>query len=193
MAQTTARDSGDGLGGHLDEFWPDLGPDSAWLGGAGEGWERGPYFLDGLRAAGLLLDDPRLIAKMERWIDWTLTNQRATAGSAHRRTTDWWPNMIMLKVLTQYQEATGDPRVIPFMHALLRLSGEEDGRSPAKEWAIYRWQDEVLSVLWLYNRTGDAALLDLARQLQRQGFDWKGQFANFRYTDKVTKARREAQ
>ena len=37
-----------GLSGHLDEFWPDLGPNSAWLGGTGEGWERGPYFLDGL-------------------------------------------------------------------------------------------------------------------------------------------------
>ena len=31
-----------GLGGHLDEFWPDVGPQSAWLGGSGEGWERGP-------------------------------------------------------------------------------------------------------------------------------------------------------
>ena len=38
----------DGLGGHLDEFWPDVGPESGWLGGNGESWERGPYFLDGL-------------------------------------------------------------------------------------------------------------------------------------------------
>jgi len=30
-----------GLSGHIDEFWPDLGPKSAWLGGTGEGWERG--------------------------------------------------------------------------------------------------------------------------------------------------------
>src|SRR5262245_37303915 len=25
-----------GLSGHLDEFWPDLGPNSGWLGGTGE-------------------------------------------------------------------------------------------------------------------------------------------------------------
>ena len=37
-----------GLSGHLDETWPDVGPNSGWLGGTGESWERGPYFLDGL-------------------------------------------------------------------------------------------------------------------------------------------------
>jgi len=37
-----------GLSGHLDETWTDVGPESSWLGGKGESWERGPYFLDGL-------------------------------------------------------------------------------------------------------------------------------------------------
>ena len=40
------RVQADGLSGHLDEFWPDVGPNSGWLGGTGESWERGPYFLD---------------------------------------------------------------------------------------------------------------------------------------------------
>ena len=31
----------DGLSGHLDEFWPDVGQ-SQWFGGKAEGWERAP-------------------------------------------------------------------------------------------------------------------------------------------------------
>src|SRR6266540_4074770 len=93
-----------GLGGHLDEFWPDVGPNSAWLGGTGEGWERGPYFLDGLLPLGYLLDDPKLIAKAKKFVDWTLDHQRPNGGIGPEKNQDWWPNMVMLKALTQYQE-----------------------------------------------------------------------------------------
>lgn len=177
-----------GLTGHLDEFWPDLGPKSGWLGGTGESWERGPYFLDGLVPLAYLLDDPKLIAKAKPWLEWTLTHQRPDGSVGPAKNTDWWPNMIMLKALTQYQEATGDPRVIPLMeryfsHQLRLLSGR-----PLKEWAIYRWADELLSVLWLYNRNGDPRLLELASSLHTQGYDWKGHFANFQFPDKVQKS-----
>src|ERR1700747_45402 len=50
----------DGLTGHLDEFWPDVGPNSAWLGGTGEDWERGPYYCDGLISLAKLVDRPEL-------------------------------------------------------------------------------------------------------------------------------------
>ena len=56
-----------GLGGHLDETWADVGPNSGWLGGTGESWERGPYFLDGLVPLAYLLDDARLKAKAQKY------------------------------------------------------------------------------------------------------------------------------
>ncbi len=176
-----------GLSGHLDEFWPDLGPNSGWLGGKGESWERGPYFLDGLVPLAYLLDDQKLIAKANRWIRWTLANQRPDGSIGPAKNTDWWPNMVMLKALTQYQEATGDERVIPLMSKYFSHQLKSLGSVPLKEWAVYRWADEVLSVLWLYNRTGDPKLLELARELHKQGFDWKAQFAAFQYPGKVTK------
>ncbi|HNY15782.1 MAG TPA: hypothetical protein PKI12_09570, partial [Bacteroidales bacterium] len=41
------RIQAEGLTGNLDDFWPDL-KNSAWKGGSGGAWERGPYYLDGL-------------------------------------------------------------------------------------------------------------------------------------------------
>ncbi|HVP00833.1 MAG TPA: beta-L-arabinofuranosidase domain-containing protein [Bryobacteraceae bacterium] len=171
-----------GITGHLDEFWPDVGPNSAWLGGTGEGWERGPYYLDGLVPLAYLLDDPRLIAKARPWIEWTLAHQRPDGSIGPEKNRDWWPIMIMLKVLTQYQEATGDPRVIPAMQKYFAHQSTSLNSTPLVSWAIYRWQDELASILWLYNRTGDARLLDLAQQLKGQGFNWGNFFLHFPYT-----------
>ncbi|MCC7174998.1 MAG: glycoside hydrolase family 127 protein [Bryobacterales bacterium] len=177
-----------GLSGHLDEFWPDLGPTSGWLGGTGESWERGPYFLDGLVPLAYLTQDARLIAKVKRWMDWTLDHQQPSGWIGPVKNEDWWPNYVMLKALTQYQEATGDARVIPLMQKYYAFQLKHLDERPLKEWAILRWHDGVLSVLWLYNRTGDRSLLDLARKLHGQGHDWEAQFANFLYRDKVTRA-----
>jgi len=71
-----SRLQADGLTGHLDEIWPDVGPASAWLGGAGEDWERGPYYCDGLVPLAYLLHDDRLIDKAGHWMESVLTNQR---------------------------------------------------------------------------------------------------------------------
>ena len=71
------RIQANGLSGHLDETWADVGPNSGWLGGKGESWERGPYYLDGLVPLAYLLDDARLKAKAQRFVDWTLDHQAA--------------------------------------------------------------------------------------------------------------------
>jgi DUF1680 family protein len=177
----------DGLSGHLDEFWPDLGSNSGWLGGTGEDWERGPYFLDGLVPLAYLLEDQKLIAKANKWVNWTLENQRPDGSIGPAKNQEWWPRMTMLKVLAQYQEATGDPRVVPLMARYLDYHAKHAAERPLREWAKFRWGEEVLDILWLYNRTGDRRLFDLARTLHGQGHDWKAQFENFRYTTKTSK------
>jgi hypothetical protein len=176
-----------GLSGHLDEFWPDLGSQSGWLGGAGESWERGPYFLDGLVPLAYLTKEPALISKVKKWMDWTLDHQQPDGWIGPPRNRDWWPNFVMLKALIQYQEATGDARVVPVMEKYFAYQAKHIDQQPLKEWAIYRWHDEVLSILWLYNRNGDLSLLDLARKLHAQGHDWEAQFSDFRTKEKVTK------
>ncbi|MBB5057812.1 hypothetical protein HDF16_002518 [Granulicella aggregans] len=179
----------DGLGGHLDEIWADVGPNSGWLGGTGESWERGPYFVDGLLPLAHQLDDAKLKAKAQRFIEWTLTHQQANGMIGPASNDDWWPRMVMLKVLTQYEEATGDPRVVPFMARYFRYQLETLPARPLRDWGKFRWQDNALSVIWLYNRTGDQSLLQLAKLLHEQGHDWQAQFADFKYTEPVTPER----
>jgi uncharacterized protein len=177
----------DGLSGHLDETWPDVGPNSGWLGGSGESWERGPYFLDGLTPLAYLLGDARLKAKAQKYIDWTLDNQAASGMFGPRSNDDWWPRIVMLKVLTQYQEATGDPRVIPLMQRYFQYQLAELPKRPLRDWGRFRWQDEVVSVFWLYNRTGDPKLLDLVSMLHAQGYNWIAQYADFKYKERITR------
>jgi DUF1680 family protein len=176
-----------GLGGHLDETWADVGSNSGWLGGSGESWERGPYFLDGLIPLAYLLDDAGLKAKAQKFVDWTLTNQRPNGMIGPRSNDDWWPRMVMLKALAQYQEATGDPRVIPALSRYFAYQLSTLPTRPLVDWGKFRWQDNVLIVIWLYNRTGDPKLLELAELLHKQGFDWQANFADFKYTQPITR------
>ncbi len=177
-----------GLSGHLEEFWPDLGPNSAWLGGTGEGWERGPYYLDGLVPLAYLLDDAALKAKAQKWVDWALQSQRPDGGIGPTKNQDWWPNMLVLKGLMQYQQATGDARVVPFMEKYFAYQSSQMDQRPLLEWARFRWAEELLPIRWVYQQTQNPQLLVLAGQLARQGFNWEQEFANFPFTQPTTSA-----
>jgi len=182
------RIQADGLGGHLDECWPDVGPNSGWLGGTGESWERGPYFVDGLLPLAWQLDDASLKAKAMRFMNWTLDHQAPNGMIGPASNDDWWPRMVMLKVLAQYHDATADPRVIPVLTRYFHYQLDALPARPLNSWGKYRWQDEALIVEWLYRRTGDPKLLQLADLLQQQGYDWIAGFKDFQYTTPTTRA-----
>lgn len=182
------RIQADGLSGHLDETWADVGPNSGWLGGTGESWERGPYYLDGLIPLAYLLDDQRLKAKAQKYIEWTLRSQKADGMFGPSSNDDWWPRMVMLKALMQYAEATADPRVVPFMHRYFVYQFASLPKRPLRDWGKFRWQDNVLTVLWTYNRVGDPRLLELVQLLHAQGYDWVGEFSEFPYKRTVTRS-----
>ena len=63
------RIQADGLSGHLDEFWPDI-QNSRWFGGDTEGWERAPYWLDGVIPLAYLLDDDAAFLELSPLAGW---------------------------------------------------------------------------------------------------------------------------
>lgn len=171
-----------GLTGHLEEIWDSVGSYSGWLGGTGERWERGPYYLDGLVPLAYLLQDEALIAKSRKWIEWTLASQQADGWFGPALNADWWPRMVMLKVLTQVCEATGDARIPPFLHRYFRYQLAHLAERPLYDWGVPRGGDNLLSVLWLYRRDPQPYLLDLAGLILEQTQDWTDLFTDFPYT-----------
>jgi DUF1680 family protein len=186
-----------GMTGHLDELYPSvLGPRNGWLGGDGDGWERGPYWLDGLVPLAWILDDPDLKAKAMPWIEWTLNSQTeegyfgpvpftenpaSEPGIQKSPRRDWWPKMVMLKVLQQYYDATGDERVITLMTNYFRYQLSALPETPLDHWSFWgnrRGGDNLLMVYWLYNITGEAFLLELAELIHEQTFPWTAVFLN---------------
>ncbi len=168
-----------GLTGNLPKFWKDLSPDNGWLGGKGESWELGPYYTDGLVPLAFLTQNPWLMGLAEKWVGWTLDNPRADGGIGPVSCVDWWPLGLMCKSLTQFHDATGDPRVIPVMTKFFTYMKTELPKRPLKEWGKMRWADTALSAIWLYNRTGNPELLEVSKLLMSQGYDYARQFSSF--------------
>ena len=66
-----------GMTGNLDELYEKvMGPRNGWLGGDGDLWERGPYWIDGLVPLAYILNDKALIEKSQIWIDWAINSQK---------------------------------------------------------------------------------------------------------------------
>ena len=188
----------DGTTGHLDEVYGKLKNDNGWLGGKGDNWEETPYWLDGALPLAYLLDDRQLKDKVLKYVNWNIENQRpsgyfgplpkaerergiqATADSCEAGE-DWWPRMVMLKVMQQYYTATKDPRVIKFMssyfnYQLKALKNCKVGKWT--EWAEARGTDNAMIAQWLYSITKDKSLLELASLIEAQSFKWSTWLGN---------------
>ncbi|MVN77521.1 hypothetical protein GO988_14390 [Hymenobacter sp. HMF4947] len=183
--------------GHLDETYPKLRDRNGWLGGTGDGWEETPYWLDGAVPLAHLLQDKPLLAKVQRYIDWAIANQRpsgyfgpltkAEQQAGHlldirgTQGEDWWPRMVMLKVLQQHYQATHDNRIIPFLTKYFRYQLANLQAAPLgqwSEWSTVRGGDNLLVVYWLYRQTNEPFLRELGELIYQQTTPWTTYLGN---------------
>ncbi len=181
-----------GLTGHLDEVYPNVvGARNAWLGGDGDAWERGPYWIDGLLPLAYILDDDDLKAKAQVWVEAILGSQKEDGyfgpdtdrdpepGLQRNNSHDWWPKMVALKILKQYYMATRDSRVIPFLDRYFRYQLKMLPQYHLDNWTFWgaqRGGDNLEVVLWLYNLTGEKYLLELGELIHSQSTRWSEYF-----------------
>jgi hypothetical protein len=177
--ETEAR----GMTGRLPEVSPWCKFEgNAWSSPKGEGhsgWEELPYWLKGYGDLGYVLGDERIIKDARRWIDAVLAGQEDDGWFGPRRLKtafngkpDVWPNMVMLNVLQSYYEYSHDERVPPFIFRYFRWQRSVPEKDLIGGWARPRIGDNIESVYWLYNRTLDRRLLDLAAKIHRAGENW---------------------
>ncbi len=182
----------DGQVGHLEEISKFLTPESGWLGGTERGWEEAAYWFRGLYDLARLTGDKRLLMIADRWMEALIASQkedgyygsgynRLVKGKNSQEIVDVWPHMVMNDVLISHFEATGDERILPLMLKFFAFCRDlpEEQFLPSISWDYYEryrehfgdWKpriqmkragDFVPQLLWLYNRTGETWLLDLA-------------------------------
>ncbi len=167
-----------GLTGHLELFWPDL-IHSAWKGGSGEAWERGPYYLDGLVPLAFLLEDEELRKGVDVWIDWIVQSSRENGWFGPEGNDDRWPLAIACKVLMQYHEATADPRALDTIENYFRFLFSHEPDWPDSTWRGVRAMEHAVSGYWLYRRSTDKDILKTIRSIQKNSYNWTAYYENF--------------
>jgi Beta-L-arabinofuranosidase, GH127 len=178
----------DGLTGKLGEIsaWLDKN-NNAWYSGNGQGdhgWEEVPYWLKGYGNLGYILHDEKIINETKLWLDKVFQSQSADGYFGPRiienkkqgnksNMPDLWPNMLMLWCMQSYYEYSADKRVIPFMTEYFKWQATVPDEKLLKTyWENSRGGDNLYSIYWLYNRTGEKWLLNLADKIHRNTANW---------------------
>ncbi len=157
-----------------------------WISPDKPAWEELPYWLRGFGDLGYVTGDDRVLTTTRKWIDGILKTQQSDGffGPTKIRTSleggpDFWPGMPLLDTFRSFQEYTGDDRIVPFLTKYFQFQNQQPAGVFKRGWGQWRWGDNIDSVYWLYNRTGDPWLLDLVRKMHENSADYTSGIPNW--------------
>lgn len=169
----------EGLNGKLGTVsaWLDK-HNNQWLDDHGDhGWEEVPYWLRGYCSLAYILDDEEMKKEAQVWFDAVLSNLKDDGFLGPRNyengNPEVWAQMVMLWALQTYYESSGDEKVLDAMTDYFKWEMTVPDTQFLKGlWQEKRGGDNLWSVLWLYNRTGDETVLPLIEKLHKNTSDW---------------------
>ncbi|MBU1145378.1 MAG: glycoside hydrolase family 127 protein [Firmicutes bacterium] len=177
----------EGLTKHIGSVFEDLSDHSAWLGGTGESWERGPYYVDGLIPLAYLLKDQNLINSGNKWINSIIDSQDKSGFFGPRQNSDWWPRLVVVKALVSYYYASQDERIPLFLHQYYEYLIQNIDESPYEFWGFARGL-EGKEALDLLNQLGSFPKTKLLEdKLLENTLDWQLFFYEFPYIYPTTR------
>ena len=167
-----------GLSGNLDKIWPDV-RNSAWIGGDQEGWERVPYWLDGVIPLAYLLEDHDLEERVKKYVDAIIDRQQedgwiCPCSLEERKTYDIWAIFLIGKVLSQYCQYYDDERAEKALYRLMKNALEEWKADHISlfNWGKFRWYEGLIPLLYLYEKQPEDWMLELGKKLKEEGADY---------------------
>ena len=169
----------EGLNGKLGTIsaWLDKN-NNQWLSDEGDhGWEEVPYWLRGYCSLAYILDDEEMKRESQVWFDAVFANLKEDGFLGPRNyengNPELWAQMVMIWALQTYYEHSGDPRVLEALTDYFKWEMTvPDSQFLKGFWQEKRGGDNLWSVLWLFNRTGDESILPLIDKLHRNTSDW---------------------
>lgn len=132
-----------------------------------------PYFQEGLVALAYTLQDERILSLVQHIVERRLAMAPEIVWHFDDPVdADYsfltFPPASVMRFMIEYQEATGDSRVIPWMlRCYDQLSDiHRQVRSRYDNWTIPGRPEHLVGLYWLYNRTGDHGLLEIAGEFR---------------------------
>ena len=169
-----------GLNGQMTYVSHFLQPSTCgWITPSQYGWEEAPYWLRGYANLGYVTGDEATISAAAQWVTGTMATQGSNGffGPDNVLTSlngglDPWPYMPMLRAVTSYADFSGDTTVIGFLASFFGFLAGQPASQISTGWGYTRWAEMMDSIIWLYNRTGDSALLSLLTTIHENSANW---------------------
>lgn len=181
-----------GLLSRCESLFPHTGVKSAWFGGELASGMDAANVLEGALLTSSLLGDEELRRASLRLCDAVLSGQRED-GSFGAEDESFAARGRMLRALETAYSMTGDKRMLTFMLRYMKFLRDTLETTPLSADEAMHISDTMEAGVFLYNVTGQKAILSVLSTLMAQGADYTSLYSAFPYRTPVSRTLDDAE